>query len=168
MGVRLPVALVPPSLRVRTLQPSWGLRRPGTRPLREEEQLAIEAPAPRELETADAGHTAPSLLHVHLCKNLGIGAAEAMALLQQGQVELNGLRRLTNCWLAHGDIVSVNGHRLEDITGLAFLAHKPAGCALTEVDALRRPTFVSLLPDPSLPVRALGRVDLKASGLLVL
>jgi len=93
-----------------------------------------------------------------------------MMLIQRGRVTVNGQLQTRTRWLDPGDVVAVNGHNVVDLKNVAFVAHKPAVCTLTEEDPLRRPTYRSLLPDMSLSfvARPAGCVDIGASGLLVL
>lgn len=148
-------------------QPSWGRAELARTPAPWDAEAA-RPPARRASAAPVDAAQAPEQLHRRLGARLGLGPAEAMTLLQRGLVEVNGRQRLRNCWVGAEDAVAVNGHSLEELSSLALLAHKPAGCALSEGDPLMRPTYTSLLPEPTMVAQPVGQVDTEASGLLLL
>mmetsp|Transcript_781 Transcript_781/g.2124 ORF Transcript_781/g.2124 Transcript_781/m.2124 type:complete len:380 (-) Transcript_781:9-1148(-) len=109
----------------------------------------------------------PELLHRRIHAHLSVSKTEALMLIQRGRVTVNGHLQTRNQWVRSSDEIAVNRHSLEELSSLAILVHKPAGCALTEGDPLKRPTYQSLLPDQTLVARPAGRIDLRASGVLV-
>eukprot|EP00746_Dinoflagellata_sp_MGD_P113886 gnl/MRDRNA2_/MRDRNA2_50566_c0_seq2.p1 gnl/MRDRNA2_/MRDRNA2_50566_c0~~gnl/MRDRNA2_/MRDRNA2_50566_c0_seq2.p1 ORF type:complete len:275 (+),score=54.66 gnl/MRDRNA2_/MRDRNA2_50566_c0_seq2:120-827(+) len=94
---------------------------------------------------------------------------DALGLIQRGRVTVAGRVRRANVWTKTGDLVSINGHGLEDLANTSYVAHKPLGCLLKKEDPLGwRPTYVSLMPDPTMPVCPAGRIGSQSSGMLVL
>lgn len=148
-------------------RPSWGLERPMPPDIL---LPALSAPpaSHQQSDFSPAPLQKAELLHHRLYANLTLSEADSLALIQRDRVTVNGHLQRTDRWVSGSDVVAVNGHRLEDLASLALLAHKPARCALTEGDPLRRPTYASLLPDPTLVARPAGPVDLNSSGLLII
>lgn len=99
---------------------------------------------------------------------LGLDAQDALAFIQRSRVMVDGQIQKTNRWIEDYHRITLNGHPLAELSRMAFVAHKPAGYALTEGDPLKRPTYQELLPQTSLVARPLGPVDLASSGLLLL
>lgn len=111
---------------------------------------------------------AHQLLHRRLAAKLNLTGIDALALIQRHRVLVNGTLQRVDRWLQAGDVVAVNGHCLDQLAKLTFIVHKPVGFTLTEEDPLERPTYRLLLPDRMLLARPVGRLDIGASGLLVL
>ncbi|CAJ1411289.1 unnamed protein product, partial [Effrenium voratum] len=85
----------------------------------------------------------------------------------RSRVMVDGRIQKTDRWVKDEEI-TVNRHPLQELSTVAFIAHKPAGYALTLGDPLKRPTCAELLPDPSLLARPIGPIDLPSSGLVLL
>eukprot|EP00928_Gymnodinium_smaydae_P000965 TRINITY_DN10357_c0_g1_i1.p1 TRINITY_DN10357_c0_g1~~TRINITY_DN10357_c0_g1_i1.p1 ORF type:complete len:385 (-),score=50.77 TRINITY_DN10357_c0_g1_i1:261-1373(-) len=156
-------------------RPSWGRDPPPLYDAGDENfwDFTDTPPPPRSAPavastSASKPATRDQLLHRRLVECLGLSAAEAICLIQRGRVQVNGRRRLRDGWISSADELSVNGRPLETMGDYALLVNKPAGYVLTETDPLARPTYVSLLPDPTVVVQPASRIDPSSSGLLLL
>jgi len=135
-------------------RPSWGHERP----------LPSESFVPQ-----DACHRErPELLCDLLNTELGIPRVDALSLVHRGRVAVGGRIQNANRWVEPREIVTINGHSLTNLASLAMVAHKPPRCTLTEQDPLKRNTFRSLLPDPTVVVQARSLLDFPSSGVLLL
>lgn len=121
-----------------------------------------------EGEAGAAEKAAPQLLLQRLRDCLNLSATDATVLIQRSRVTVNGALQRTNRWIGAADEVTVNGHRLAELADVALVAHKPSKWLLTEDDPLKRLTYTSLLPDARFLAGPAGRIDARASGLLVL
>lgn len=110
----------------------------------------------------------PELLTDVLHRRLGLSRGDALALIQRSRVTVDRRLKRGSCWVEPGSVVAVNGRPLDELEGIALVAHKPFGVTLTEGSPLGRPNFRSLLPDPGLVAQPAGRIDSSSSGLLVL
>ncbi|CAE8673710.1 unnamed protein product, partial [Polarella glacialis] len=153
--------------------PTWGFQKPLPPSALSPENSSIVSSSSGSFRRSaraerSGGSSECQLLHKRLQAALGLSALDAMVLVQRSRVTVDGHIQSKDRWVEAGEDVAVNGHRLEELSNLALLVHKPVGFALTEGDPLRRPTYTQLLPDPSLVARPVGRVDIGSSGLLVL
>ncbi|CAE8684722.1 unnamed protein product [Polarella glacialis] len=153
--------------------PTWGFQKPLPPSALSPENSSIVSSSSGSFRRSaraerSGGSSECQLLHKRLQAALGLSALDAMVLVQRSRVTVDGHIQSKDRWVEAGEDVAVNGHRLEELSNLALLVHKPVGFALTEGDSLRRPTYTQLLPDPSLVARPVGRVDIGSSGLLVL
>ncbi|CAE7542739.1 ZFP36L1 [Symbiodinium natans] len=148
-------------------QPVWGFQKP--LPPASLSIPGLLRPPPAAPAAPLPCTSGPQRLQKLLQAALGLNAQDALALVQRSRVTVDGQIQKRDRWIEDGHEITVNGHPLTEITGVSFVAHKPAGFALTEGDPLKRPTYSQLLPDPSLIARPLPMpVDLHSSGLVVL
>src|SRR5215211_8260246 len=88
-------------------------------------------------------------------------------LIKAGRVCVNGEPGLLNTFVEAGDVVAVDGRRVEPQQLAYVLLHKPAGVVTTARDPHGRPTVVQLIPaEPR--VVPVGRLDADTTGALLL
>jgi 23S rRNA pseudouridine2605 synthase len=93
----------------------------------------------------------------------------AEALLREGRVRVNGeVASLGDSVDAERDVVTVDGRTLLAEPPAYWLVHKPRGVLTTLRDTHGRRTVVDLLPDRSLRLFPVGRLDLETEGLVLL
>ena len=90
-------------------------------------------------------------------------------LIADGKVKVNGaVLTAPGYHVADGDVVEVNGNRIEPETRkVYYLLKKPAGYVTSTADKEGRPLVTELVPD-SVRVFPVGRLDLNTTGLLIL
>jgi len=66
------------------------------------------------------------------------------------------------------DVVAVDGKPLREVTHVYWMVNKPRGVLTTVRDTRGRPTVVELLPDRSLRLFPVGRLDRDTEGLVLL
>ena len=88
-------------------------------------------------------------------------------LIKAGRVTVNGTAGELNTFVSAGDVVEVDGRRVE-LQRLAYvLLYKPAGVVTTARDPRGRPTVVGLV-DHAARVVPVGRLDADTTGVLLL
>jgi 23S rRNA pseudouridine2605 synthase len=93
----------------------------------------------------------------------------AEELLRAGRVCVNGETAAVGDSVdPERDSVSVDGRSLDAEPRTYWLVHKPRGVITTVRDTHRRRTVVDLLPDRSLRLFPVGRLDLDTEGLVLL
>ena len=101
----------------------------------------------------------------------GLGSrTEARSWIGGGRVSVNGrVIRDPDAWIdMERDRVAFDGKPLHREERTYLLLHKPAGYITTYRDPHGRPTIYDLLPDRERYLFPVGRLDLDASGLLIL
>ena len=95
---------------------------------------------------------------------------KADELTLAGKVKINGAIMTEPGYdVKDGDVVIVNGHKIESAQTLVYYAlNKPVGYVTTTSDEQGRPTVIDLLTDVTTRVYPVGRLDLMTSGLLLL
>jgi 23S rRNA pseudouridine2605 synthase len=88
-------------------------------------------------------------------------------LIKAGRVRVNGEPGLLNTFVEAGDVVEVDGSRVEQQQLAYVLLHKPAGVVTTASDPHGRPTVVGLVDHP-VRVVPVGRLDADTTGALLL
>lgn len=88
-------------------------------------------------------------------------------LIKAGRVTVNGEPGQLNTFVERGDVVEVDGRRVEAQQLAYVLLHKPAGVVTTARDPQRRPTVVGLVDHPARVV-PVGRLDADTTGALLL
>lgn len=88
-------------------------------------------------------------------------------LIKAGRVTVNGEPGQLNTFVERGDVVEVDGRRVEAQRLAYVLLHKPAGVVTTARDPQRRPTVVGLVDHPARVV-PVGRLDADTTGALLL
>jgi 23S rRNA pseudouridine2605 synthase len=88
-------------------------------------------------------------------------------LIKAGRVRVNGEPGALNTFVAAGDVVELDGERLEPQRLAYVLLHKPAGVVTTAHDPQGRPTVVDLLEHEARVV-PVGRLDADTTGALLL
>jgi 23S rRNA pseudouridine2605 synthase len=88
-------------------------------------------------------------------------------LIKAGRVRVNGEPGQLNTFVEGGDVVEVDGRRVEPQQLAYVLLHKPAGLVTTARDPRGRPTVVGHVAHP-LRVVPVGRLDADTTGALLL
>jgi 23S rRNA pseudouridine2605 synthase len=88
-------------------------------------------------------------------------------LIKAGRVRVNGEPGLLNTFVEAGDVVEVDGSRVEPQQLAYVLLHKSAGVVTTASDPQGRPTVVGLVDHPARVV-PVGRLDADTTGVLLL
>ena len=104
-----------------------------------------------------------------LAKALGISTAAVRPLLAQGRVTVDGRVAQARDEIVDGFAeVSVDGRRVQGQQAVYLMLHKPCGILSATLDA-RHPVATSLIDHPAVAtLHIAGRLDLHASGLLLL
>jgi len=106
-------------------------------------------------------------LNAYLARAGVASRRKADELIREGRVRVNGAPGQLNTFVEGGDVVEVDGRRVE-LQRLAYvLLHKPAGLVTTARDPRGRPTVVGHVNHP-LRVVPVGRLDADTTGALVL
>ncbi|HEX2859432.1 MAG TPA: pseudouridine synthase [Alphaproteobacteria bacterium] len=102
----------------------------------------------------------------------GVGSRrEAERLVEAGLVLVNGKMATLTTVVLEGDVVLVNGKKMNPNTAPVprlFLYHKPAGYLVTTDDPQGRPTIFDILPKALPRIVTVGRLDMATEGLLLL
>src|SRR3954471_19726573 len=88
-------------------------------------------------------------------------------LIKAERVRVNGEPGQLNTFVEAGDLVEVDGRRVEPQQLAYVLLHKPAGVVTTARDPHGRPTVVDLVDHPARVV-PVGRLDADTTGALLL
>ena len=88
-------------------------------------------------------------------------------LIQSGRVFVNAEPGRLNTFVEAGDVVEVDGRRVEPQELAYVLLHKPAGVVTTASDPHGRPTVMGLVDHP-VRVVPVGRLDADTTGALLL
>jgi 23S rRNA pseudouridine2605 synthase len=88
-------------------------------------------------------------------------------LIKAGRVRVNSEPGRLNTFVEAGDVVEVDGRRVEPQQLAYVLLHKPAGVVTTARDPHGRPTVVGLVDHPARVV-PVGRLDADTTGALLL
>jgi len=88
-------------------------------------------------------------------------------LIQAGRVRVNGELGELGTFVERGDVVELDGRRLEPEPLIYVLLHKPAGVVTTARDPQGRPTVVGLVGHERRVV-PVGRLDADTTGALLL
>src|SRR5215212_9805070 len=88
-------------------------------------------------------------------------------LIKSGRVLVNGEPGRLNTFVEAGDVVEVDGRRVEPQELAYILLHKPAGVVTTASDPHGRPTVVGLVRHHARVV-PVGRLDADTTGALLL
>jgi 23S rRNA pseudouridine2605 synthase len=88
-------------------------------------------------------------------------------LIKAGRVRVNGEPGRLDTFVAEGDVVELDGRRLEPQRLAYVLLHKPAGVVTTLRDPQGRPTVAGLVQHPARVV-PVGRLDADTTGALLL
>jgi 23S rRNA pseudouridine2605 synthase len=92
---------------------------------------------------------------------------KADELIKAGRVRVNGEPGQLNTFVEAGDVVELDGERLEPQRLAYVLLHKPAGVVTTAHDPRGRPTVVALVEHEARVV-PVGRLDADTTGALLL
>ena len=88
-------------------------------------------------------------------------------LIRAGRVRVNGEPGELGTFIERGDVVELDGRRLEPEPLVYVLLHKPAGVVTTARDPQGRPTVVGLVGHEQRAV-PVGRLDADTTGVLLL
>src|ERR671914_1013478 len=88
-------------------------------------------------------------------------------LIRSGRVRVNGEPGELGTFVERGDVVELDGQRLEPEPLVYVLLHKPAGVVTTARDPQGRPTVVGLVGHEQRVV-PVGRLDADTTGVLLL
>lgn len=92
-------------------------------------------------------------------------------MIQDGLVEINGVKAALGADVTESDKITVNGQPLEaqsEVQAEYYLLNKPKGYLCTVSDDRGRKTVMDLLPENSGRVFPVGRLDYDTEGLLLL
>ena len=114
-----------------------------------------------------ARETSPVRLNAYLARAGVASRRAADELIKAGRVRVNGARGELNTFVEDGDVVELDGRRLEAQTLAYVLLHKPAGAVTTARDPQGRRTVVDIVRHHARLV-PVGRLDADTTGALVL
>jgi pseudouridine synthase len=106
-------------------------------------------------------------LNAYLARSGLASRRKADALIRAGRVQVNGAPAELGALVRPGDVVEVDGRRVERQAPAYVLLHKPAGVVTTARDPHGRPTVVGLVRHEARVV-PVGRLDADTTGALVL
>lgn len=113
----------------------------------------------------------PALLRLnkHLALNMGISRREADNLIDQQDVMINGNKATLGARLNEGDVITVNGKKIQGTTAYECIAlNKPAGYVCSRRQQGDNPTIYELLPNSYHKLKPVGRLDRESSGIILL
>ncbi|MGE0001770.1 MAG: pseudouridine synthase [Fimbriimonadaceae bacterium] len=94
---------------------------------------------------------------------------KAEEMIAEGRVTVNGdLVTTPGTSVADGDLVCVDGQRIELPKKAYYVLNKPTGFVTTLSDPSRRRTVSDLFPPSVVGLKPIGRLDVMTSGLLLL
>jgi 23S rRNA pseudouridine2605 synthase len=106
-------------------------------------------------------------LNAYLARAGVASRRRADELIRDGRVRVNGQPGQLNTFVEGGDVVEVDGNRVEAQRLAYVLLHKPAGIVTTASDPRGRPTVVGHVAHP-LRVVPVGRLDADTTGAILL
>ncbi|MEX2647157.1 MAG: pseudouridine synthase [Gaiellaceae bacterium] len=106
-------------------------------------------------------------LNAYLARAGVASRRRADELIRGGRVRVNGEPGQLNTFVEGGDVVEVDGRRVEPQRLAYVLLHKPAGIVTTASDPRGRPTVVGHVAHP-LRVVPVGRLDADTTGAILL
>lgn len=106
-------------------------------------------------------------LNAYLARAGVASRRRADELIKAGRVRVNGAPGELHTRVGPGDVVEVDGRRVEPQAPAYVLLHKPAGVVTTARDPHGRPTVVDLVRHPARLV-PVGRLDADTTGALLL
>jgi 23S rRNA pseudouridine2605 synthase len=106
-------------------------------------------------------------LNAYLARAGVASRRKADELIKAGRVHVNGEPGQLNTFVESGDVVEVDGRRVEPQQLAYVLLHKPAGLVTTASDPRGRPTVVGHVAHP-LRVVPVGRLDADTTGAILL
>ncbi|MEX0674268.1 MAG: pseudouridine synthase [Gaiellaceae bacterium] len=106
-------------------------------------------------------------LNAYLARAGVASRRRADELIRDGRVRVNGEPGQLNTFVEGGDVVEVDGRRVEQQRLAYVLLHKPAGIVTTASDPRGRPTVVGHVAHP-LRVVPVGRLDADTTGAILL
>jgi 23S rRNA pseudouridine2605 synthase len=106
-------------------------------------------------------------LNAYLARAGVASRRRADELIKAGRVRVNGEQGELNTFIGEGDVVELDGARLEPQPLAYVLLHKPAGVVTTAHDPQGRPTVVGLVEHEARVV-PVGRLDADTTGVLLL
>ena len=106
-------------------------------------------------------------LNAYLARAGVASRRKADELIKAGRVRVNGEPGELNTFVGAGDVVELDGARLEPQQLAYVLLHKPAGVVTTAHDPQGRPTVVGLVEHEARVV-PVGRLDADTTGALLL
>ena len=106
-------------------------------------------------------------LNAYLARAGVASRRKADELIRGGRVSVNGEPGELTTFVGSGDVVAVDGRRVEKQRLAYVLLHKPAGVVTTVSDPRGRPTVLDLVDHESRVV-PVGRLDVDTTGALLL
>jgi 23S rRNA pseudouridine2605 synthase len=108
-------------------------------------------------------------LNKHLALHLGISRRQADDLIDQQKVTINGASATLGARFDKGDIITVNGDKLQETAEYQYIAlHKPTGYVCSRKSQGDNPTIYELLPEKYHHLKPVGRLDRNSSGIVLL
>lgn len=107
-------------------------------------------------------------LQVFLSHNGVCSRRDAMALIQDGRVKINGQKILEPSTQVKGDEkITVDGQVVQSKKYTYVMLHKPEGYTTTKDDPFAKKTVMELLPSEMRHLSPVGRLDRDTQGLLL-
>lgn len=113
----------------------------------------------------------PDLLRLNkfLALHMAISRREADNLIAMQDVAINGDKATLGARYQEGDIITVNGKKIQDTTAYECIAlNKPAGYVCSRKQQGDNPTIYELLPKSYYHLKPVGRLDRESSGIILL
>jgi len=108
-------------------------------------------------------------LNTYLALHKGLSRREADALIQNGEVTVNGKIATLGARIYPSDVILVSSQHLKANTNLqTILFHKPIGYVCSRKQQGDNPTIYSILPKQFHHLKPVGRLDKDSSGLILL
>jgi len=108
-------------------------------------------------------------LNKYLALQLGISRRQADNLIDQQKVTINGITATLGARFNDGDIITVNGTKLQGTTEYQYIAlNKPTGYVCSRKMQGDNPTIYVLLPEKYHHLKPVGRLDRNSSGIVLL
>jgi len=113
----------------------------------------------------------PDLLRLNkfLALHMAISRREADNLIDQQDVMINNSKATLGARYSEGDIITVNGKKIQDKTAYECIAlNKPTGYVCSRKQQGDNPTVYELLPKSYHHLKPVGRLDRESSGIILL
>jgi len=108
-------------------------------------------------------------LNKYLALQLGVSRRQADDLIDQKKVTVNGVSSTLGARFNKGDIITVNGVKLQETAEYQYIAlNKPIDYVCSRKKQGDNPTIYDLLPDIYHHLKPVGRLDRNSSGIVLL
>ncbi|MEX0919721.1 MAG: pseudouridine synthase [Candidatus Saccharimonadales bacterium] len=108
-------------------------------------------------------------INKYIAQSTGMSRRKADETIADGRVLVNGKLPEVGQQIKAGDIVEVDGNKVEALTNTTTIVfNKPAGVICSKVRQDDTPTIYELLPEDLKDLKTIGRLDKNSRGLLLL